>query len=619
MKRLTSKQLREIASKIEGPRPGLWILPPYRRTRTKTGPESIVVRTYSEVTAKPRSGGDFWDDLVRVQLPAAVLALSTINILLARFTRRLDLHQALSEKFLHSDLRSKPEPFEPGRRPDYVLIFNRIGVLATLKGLIGVPKDAGEKEVYNDHQIGRLILRANDFITSTKFRQPDKVLDDLDLAVELLPTWELSNERDLAYGLTRTYLLVTRHLAGTDSTVTTLRDRVGLDPTALRYNGVPLEDFIAVIFGLYSHVLNMDPPQLFQGLIHCAIESKTFLAQTGFPQQLFDTFLNHRSIPLDALRHEIASGKPWEKKRSTKLIESDDFATDFLAFRKHPLIDLENGKHLIIDIQFVAEMLFTGLFFEILFSLKPGKREDFLSLWGRLFELYIWELLGDFYPRQASILQTDISFSGGQIDALLDFGPYVVILEFKFLLLPHDVKYSRDSSRFAQELRLKLVENERGEPKALRQLARGIQAIRDGKVKTALKQDKPLYPLVVVYEPSLESFGINSFLNTEFQRILATIGGDANVKPLTVMSVQELEILLAQTSVGHVTWSEVLEARFDGKRVRATSTHQTLYDILKTKSKEFGRNAFLLRNFEEIYKTIEKRYHTGGQPEVSFP
>ena len=513
MKRLTSKQLGEIASKIEGPRPGLWILSPYRRTRAKTGPESIVVRTH----------------------------------------------------------------------------------------------------------IGRLMLRANDFITSTKFRQPDNVLDDLDLAVELLPTWELSNERDLAYGLTRTYLMATRHLAGTDSTVTTLRDRVSLDPTTLSYDGVPLEDFIAIVFGLYSHVLNMEPAQLFQGRIHCAIESKTFLAQTGFPQQLFDTFLKHRGISLGALRREIAEGQPWDRNRCTKLIESDDFATDFLAFRKHPLIDLENGKHLIIDIQFVAEMLFTGLFFEIFFSLKPAKREDFLSLWGRLFELYLWELLADFYPRQANILQTDISFSGGQVDALLDFGLYVVILEFKFFLLPHDVKYSRDSSRFAQELRLKLVENERGEPKALRQLARGIQAIREGKVKTALKQDKPLYPLVVVYEPSLESFGTNSFLNSEFQRILAAIGGDADVKPLTVMSVQELEILLAQTSVGHVTWSEVLEARFDGTRVRATSTHQAIYDILQARSKEFGRNAFLLRNFEQIYKTIEKRYRTGTRPEVSVP
>ncbi|MFQ5902476.1 MAG: hypothetical protein ACE5JO_02185, partial [Candidatus Binatia bacterium] len=81
---------------------------------------------------------------------------------------------------------------------------------------------------YDDHLIGLLILRANDFITSGKLREPDKTVEDLDLAVELLPTWELANGRDLAYGLARTYLLITRHLAGADSTVKKLRDRIDL-------------------------------------------------------------------------------------------------------------------------------------------------------------------------------------------------------------------------------------------------------------------------------------------------------------------------------------------------------------------------------------------------------
>ncbi|MFQ5902477.1 MAG: hypothetical protein ACE5JO_02190 [Candidatus Binatia bacterium] len=371
---------------------------------------------------------------------------------------------------------------------------------------------------------------------------------------------------------------------------------------------MPLEDFIAIVFGLYSHVLSINPPQLLQGLVHCAIESKTFLAHTGFPQELFVTFLRNRSIRLDALRQEITRGERWEKEHCIAVIESDDFATDFLAFRRHPLIDLENGKHLIIDIQFVAEMLFTGLFFDIFFSLEPEKREDFLSLWGRLFELYLWELLKHFYPKQAHILQTDVDFDGGQIDALLDFGTYVVVLEFKFFLLSHDVKYSKESSRFAEELRLKLVENERGEPKAVRQLAQAIQAVKNRRVETALDQEKPVYPVVVVYEPSLESFGINSFLNNEFQAVLAKAGSNGYMKPLTVLSVQELEILLPQTAKGHLDWREVLEARFDGTRVRATSFHQAIYDIMKAKSREFERNTFLLQNFEEIYKSIEARY-----------
>lgn len=607
MNRPPSTQLVEIVSKIAGPRPGIWI-PPYNEVGRRTGVQFIVVRAYSEVIGKPRSSVEFWEDLVTTQLPPAVVALSAINILIERFAPQLDLEAALSEKFLNPSLRSHVEPHTPGPKPDYRLIFNRLGVLTALKGLIGVAKNARERESYDDHNIGVLIMRGNDFITTRKLRESDKAVEELDLANELLPIWELINPRNIAYGLARTHLLITRYMTAPDSIVSTLRDRIALNPTELRYNGVSLEDFIAITFGLYSHVQNMSPPQLLNGLIHCAIDSGTFLASTGFPQEIFNTFLRNRSISLDGLRQEITQRKPWERDHCIDMIESDVFATDFLAFRKHPIIDLENGKHLIIDIQFVAEMLFTGLFFEIFFSLDPEHREDFLSLWGRLFELYLWGLLEDFYPPQAEILRTDVKFGKGQIDALLDFGTYVVVLEFKFFLLLHDVKYSRDRDRFAQELRLKLVENEKGQPKALRQLAQAVQAIRTGKVRTALNQDKPVYPVVIVYESSLESFGINSFLNSEFQTIHTATDGDAYVRPLTVMSVQELETLLPQTAAGHVSWNEILEARFDGTRVRATSGHQALYDTMKAKSLEFESNSYLLKLFDEISKSVEARY-----------
>lgn len=113
----TPEQLHKIVSNVTGPLPGLWIPASYRIIETKTGPRIIVVRTYAELTAGPRSGSDFWEDLVGTQLPPAVLALSSINILLERFTRRLDLHQALSEKFLEPNFRlSKPAPPETGRQ-----------------------------------------------------------------------------------------------------------------------------------------------------------------------------------------------------------------------------------------------------------------------------------------------------------------------------------------------------------------------------------------------------------------------------------------------------------------------------------------------------------------------
>lgn len=591
-----------------GPRPGLWVPPSIQKARVKTGLQFVVARSYSEVTGQPRSSAELYEALRRTPLPGAIIALSAINILLEQFTPNSDLEKALSEKFLAAALRLGATPPDAGPQPHFRFFFNRVGVLAALKGVVGVARDTDYKGLYSDQQVGELVLRANDFLSSGRLRQPNEVVEELDLAVECLPTWEIMNPREIGYGLARTYLLIARHLAGQDAVVTKLRRRIGFEIHELRYGGVALDDFIAIVFGIYAHVRNMNPPALLQGVIHSAIEGKTFLATTPFPQEVFESFLSNCGIRLETLRNEITGGKPWDKESCISAIESDEFTSDFLAFRKHPIVDLENGKYLITDIQFVADMLITGLFFEIFNSLPREKREDFLSLWGRAFELYLWELLEDFYPEQAHMLRKDIEFEGGQIDALLDFGTYIVVLEFKFFLLPHEAKFSKDKDSLTEELRLKLVENERGEPKAVRQLAAAIQAIRKGTVETALKRDKPVYPVVVAYEPSVESFGISSFLNSEFQKILEGAGDAAFVKPLTVMSVQELEILLPQMSMGHLNWNEILEARFDGTRVRATSMHQAMYDLMKSKSREFESNRYLVRNFDEIFQAIEARY-----------
>ena len=158
MKRLTSEQLTEIAASITGPRLGFWIPASYRRTLQRTGAQFIVVRAHSDLTGKPPSAADLWEALVTTQFPPAIVALSMINLLIERFSPRLDLEQALSTKFLNPNLSSEVETRQTGPQPDYRLIFNRIGVLAALKGLIGVPKDSKEKGPYQDHQIGLLIL-----------------------------------------------------------------------------------------------------------------------------------------------------------------------------------------------------------------------------------------------------------------------------------------------------------------------------------------------------------------------------------------------------------------------------------------------------------------------------
>jgi len=50
------------------------------------------------------------------------------------------------------------------------------------------------------------------------------------------------------------------------------------------------------------------------------------------------------------------------------------FPTDFRVIREYPLMNIDNENHIVLDLQFLAELLFSGLFFQLLFSLPTEKR-----------------------------------------------------------------------------------------------------------------------------------------------------------------------------------------------------------------------------------------------------
>jgi hypothetical protein len=79
---------------------------------------------------------------------------------------------------------------------------------------------------------------------------------------------------------------------------------------------------------------------------------------------------------------------------------------------------------------------------------------------------------------------------------------------------------------------------------------------------------------------------VNTFVNGLFQGEIAGL----DVKPLTLMSVQELEDLLPIMASGKATWNEILDSRFTNGRVSPFSVHQAGYDLAKAKGLPYLRN-----------------------------
>jgi len=417
---------------------------------------------------------------------------------------------------------------------------------------------------------------------------------------------------------------------GNDETVGVLRAKLGWSSEPPEFDGMSLDDFAAVVFGLFAHVTAraqrgalLGPPGGF------IVDANMVFQGAPSAKPLLDGFLRRRSLSFEQLRQRIAGSGGWLRDEFMAHVSDPGFATDFRVFRQFPIVDLGQGEHLILDMQFLEELIGTGLFFNLLGQLDSKRRKALLDLWGRVFEILVVELLQHYYPRSRYALLPafasgykfhDNAARGvgeGEVDAFLDFGSEIIVFEMKHFFIPQEVKDALNYDRLWTELRLKLVEDENQKPKAIRQIVNIARAIRSGAIPTAqgacdtYARTAVLYPVIVVADPGLEAFGVNTLLNEVFQEYAADVPG--GVRPLTIMSVQEVEEVLAFVSAGVFTWSEVLESRFEisssARRVRLWSVHQATYDLARLKGAPLGiTSQFRKDQFTRIGSQMVKRF-----------
>jgi len=161
-----------------------------------------------------------------------------------------------------------------------------------------------------------------------------------------------------------------------------------------------------------------------------------------------------------------------------------------------------------------------------------------------------------------------------------------------------------DPAVLAADIERKFIRNERGAPKAVLQLARTKQAVLRGDVRTAIR---PLgvYPVLITDEPGCECLAFNAYLNERFQQEAVDL---TRVRPLTVMSVNECEELLAYSAANAFSWAELCESRFDNGQVSVWSVHQAIYDLRHGRNVGMERNRSLLDRFDAIYQDILQTY-----------
>jgi hypothetical protein len=395
-----------------------------------------------------------------------------------------------------------------------------------------------------------------------------------------------------------------QHLGGNDPTVRTLRDAIALDVDSLRFYGLTLGEFVAATFAVFTQMKRLSP----EDPVVTIVDAESIANDLRFSFDIVKRFLSGAATSFEALKAKLHP-LLLTREEFGRLVRTDVFATDTVVLRQNPIVSLPEDKFLVLDRHFVSEMVSSGLYWQIFESLQGKQRERLRELWGRLFELYVFELLGHYYPSMSHMLSVDVSYADGQIDALLDLGDVVVVFELKASLLLRNARFSRDPAIFDQEIRKKFVETTDGRPKALKQLANASSTIARRTVVTATAPRR-IFPVLMADEASLQSLGVNQYLNELFTPLISVEARDV-VAPLTVMAIEELEELLPYVSSNALSWATLLEERFSGGTVAMESIHQAIFVHQRSNGVPHLRNEFLLAIFRRMWEEMISIHRTG--------
>ncbi len=251
----------------------------------------------------------------------------------------------------------------------------------------------------------------------------------------------------------------------------------------------------------------------------------------------FQHFLTQSSQDAAALEHGL-----WE--------EFNKYG--FKALRERPILLTSSGQCIVLDPTFFIDYFIVSPMFRVLGASRPA--EEVFSAFGAAFEDYAISILKRIYieaPPLVKRLYTDILHRKidpqFQIDALVNDGDELVIMEMKSAFIREDSILSPDPNEFLSHLRERYAVskdlNDRG--KGVAQLAKSIRGIINEGWNDAdidQRQLARIFPVLVVHDDRMGSPGIGVFLNRIFMDLANDIDKTrVSLAPLTIMTISDLE------------------------------------------------------------------------------
>jgi hypothetical protein len=293
----------------------------------------------------------------------------------------------------------------------------------------------------------------------------------------------------------------------------------------------------------------------------------TYAAATEFAAE-FALFLDQMSQTPDELKASLRSG----------------FAKNgFKAIRERPILTTPSGLSVILDPAYFVDHFTLSPLFKVI--ALGGPVNAVFGAFGDAFEDYAIEILERRYPPALGVqrLFTRVKSCEDnpefEIDALLNEGADLVLMEMKAAFVPERSILTDDYGDFLKELRKKYAvePGEQDREVGVAQLAKQVRAIVDDRWAGAEinhAQLRQIFPVLVVYDERLASPGVGAFLNERFREALGDVTRKSvAIRDLTIMTIHDLE---TKESTDGFSLIELLSAYLPDARGGMVSLHNFL-------------------------------------------
>jgi hypothetical protein len=298
-------------------------------------------------------------------------------------------HESWEAEFLSDRIANKALDARARMREEGI-VFTRAGALLNLNLLLGLQPPPMP---FKPTAIGAIALHANDYTESEE--TSSLAHGTLPVIAEFASRWELQNPRNANQLLCRSLYLY--ELLRSDERMQTLFSAPLAEVT---FNGLRFSEYFALLFGIHANARSaiLAAPEPTSILDAADIATKAHLSI-----EQFKGFAAGKALTLGAASTTLGCS---DERAFRDRITTPAWTTDQRCFRSKPLLQIDDRRYLVLDLQFLFESASAGLSWTLMEDLSRDDRARFLEYWGGIFEKYVQDLLGHYYPVQAPVGKT---------------------------------------------------------------------------------------------------------------------------------------------------------------------------------------------------------------------